>query len=286
MNYIPPKKSEVEAGTENALCLESYSTQERLMLERLEALFKDWYAEFKTAEGPSGKIIRDFSAEDMCFDGFYPGYLDQRVKILFLGRESREISGFNYLELLYQAIKEGRIGSKSLNRSEFHRRMLYIAYCLQTGESAYSEVPWAQELSPAFGTSKLSFAFMNLSKFSNENASYQSDYELIRKAVELSTRHRNFIQEEIVLLRPDVIFAMRLSDFFDSIGPLEPIAAEAYKSSPVRPYTLTAGNQQFLLLDTPHFSAIVPEEKAFFKPILDVLMDDRLRAFTPFLDRH
>ena len=33
------------------------------------------------------------------------------------------------------------------------------------------------------GTKELSFAFMNISKFSNENDSYQSDYEIINKSV-------------------------------------------------------------------------------------------------------
>ena len=229
MEYIPRKKGKVDSNQKHVLSLELYSSKERKLLMKLNPLFRSWHETFRKAEDPSGMIIRDFSADDMCFDGFYPGYLKQRVKTLFVGKESRGISGYNYLELLYKAIKVGRIGTKSLNRSEFHRRILYIAYYLQTGECDYSEIPYAQELSLLFGTEKLSFAFMNLSKFSNENVAYQADYELIGKAVDLSTKDRNYIQEEISILAPDLILTMNLRNLLSSLGTLKPIMSKKYE---------------------------------------------------------
>jgi hypothetical protein len=250
---------------------------------KLDLLFRSWHETFRKAEDSSGMIIRDFSADDMCFDGFYPGYLKQRVKTLFIGKESREISGYNYLELLYKAIKVGRIGKKSLNRSEFHRRMLYLAYYLQTGESDYSEIPFAQELSLLFGTDKLSFAFMNLSKFSNENVNYQADYELIGKSVDLSTKGRNYLQEEVNILAPDLIFTMNLRDILSSLGTLKPIKGKKYERHLIRPYRLNVRNKEVLLLDTCHFSKIVREQEYFFDPIVDILRNKWvLRAVSPF----
>ena len=96
INLIPDKNSDL---------FKMYTDFEKEKLAELEKLFLDWYNFFKSNESNNGTIIRDFSANDMSFDGFYPNYFGQRIKILYIAREGRGISGENYIEILFPAYK-------------------------------------------------------------------------------------------------------------------------------------------------------------------------------------
>jgi len=97
MCFIPARREEKEKMGPNSLCFEMYPSQERKLLEKLVVLFTKWQTEFRLHEKKSGSIIHGLSADDMTFDGFYPYYLSQDPKILFVGREARDISGMNYI---------------------------------------------------------------------------------------------------------------------------------------------------------------------------------------------
>lgn len=267
MNYIPSKKELLLNSNDNSLYYELYDDNEKLLLGQLNKLFMDWHKCFTDAQGNNGYLVRDFSANDMSFDGFYPGYLKQKNKLLFIGKEGRGLSGINYLDCLYEAIKKKHIGNKTLNQSEFHRRMIYLSYAIQNNQHNYSDIPYADVLSPDFGTEKISFSFMNLSKFSNESESFQADYELINKSVELSTSNRNFIQEEIDILSPNVIIAMNINNYFRYFGETKELVFIDNLNA-VKVFDLKIKNKSFLLLDTYHFSAVMKENEYFFDPII------------------
>lgn len=113
-------------------------------------------------------------------DGFYPYYTSQKKKILFIGREALEIGGCNYMEFLYEAYQEKRIGSKTLNQHKFHSTMLYLTYAIEHAVYKWEEIPYADEFISEFAQpGGISNAFMNLSKFSNGSGSWASDYNLI-----------------------------------------------------------------------------------------------------------
>ena len=80
-----------------------YTEYEKVKLKELESLFKKWRDHFDQFKNETGFIIRDITADDMSFDGFYPHYFDQKLKILFIGRERRHIPGINYLDEVFMA---------------------------------------------------------------------------------------------------------------------------------------------------------------------------------------
>ena len=228
----------------------SYPDAETPKLEALRQLFEHWIAA-ALATAPELKA----EIEGMGFDGFYPHYFSQKPRILFVGREAREIAGFNYLDLLHNAYrKTKRIGVQHLNCSLFHRRMLYTAYGLLNGFSEWKDIPDAAEIGDSFATPEgVSFAFMNLSKFSNESEFWPSNWKMIDDAVRLATRTRNFIAEEIALLEPDLVITMNLEDYFGALG--EEIKPLGTYGGCVSAWNLNSQGHKSLLLDCFHFSA-------------------------------
>ena len=206
----------------------------------------------------------------MVADGFYPYYFAQKVRILFIGREARDISGCNYIDVLFPAYHEKkRIGNQPLNKSKFHYRMLCIAYGILKGMPAWKDIPYATEIGDGFGTADgISFAFMNVSKLSKETEGWTSDWGVINSAHALSTQSRNFNQEEIAILEPHVIITMHLGDRIGSFGALTPIQS----SNQTRSFWLEIGGHRALLIDTWHLSAPYKNDlRDFYDPICDAV---------------
>ncbi len=266
-----------------------YPDNEKPKLVLLDRLFREWHQHFASARSGLDREV----ADGMVFDGFYPHYFNQKKRILFIGREAREIAGYNYLELLYAAYRSGKkIGSQHLNVNKFHSRMLYVAYGLtngtpinvdshlenQSGVSlgvpsamrfpTWKDIPWASEIGNTFGTaSGVSFAFMNISKLSNEGEmSAQADWSTINRVHQLSTEGRNFVKEQIDILEPHIIVTMNLGEKIHALGELTLI-----RSSPVaQTYWLNVSGNRTLLIDTFHFSAWKKDdERDYYNPICD-----------------
>jgi hypothetical protein len=201
-----------------------YPADELAHLQKLDALFKDWHACFTAGASQLDKHIPD---EIVC-DGFYPHYFKQKWRILYIGRESRQISGLNYLEVLYPAYRTGKkIGDRSLNADKVHSRMLRITHGLLNGSPDWSAIPPANDIGDTFGTEAgISFAFMNLSKLSNEADEWQSDWPAIEAAHRLSNETRRFSEDEIAILQPHIVITMNLGEKLESLGSLSQIESQ------------------------------------------------------------
>ncbi|HCN78277.1 MAG TPA: hypothetical protein DIT13_13910 [Verrucomicrobiales bacterium] len=245
----------------------AYPASEIPKLEALRQLFQDWlHASVEAAPEMKEQI------EGMVFDGFYPHYFSRKTRILFIGREAREIEGFNYLDLLHAAYRTGkRIGSQHLNCNLFHRRMLYMAYGLLNGLLEWKEIPDADQIGDSFATAEgVSFAFMNLSKFSNESEFWPSNWRMIGDAVRLATQTRNFIAEEVAILQPEIVITMNLGDYFSSFG--QEVTPLASASRDVSSWTLMSNGHKALLLDCFHFSAPGKRDlDHYYLPIAEVV---------------
>lgn len=240
-----------------------YPDDEKPQLLRLRNLFVDWHECFKEAE-PS---FKKHKADDFVCDGFYPCYFSQRLRILFVGKESRDISGchnMNELTTSYHTTK--KIGERSLNRDRMHARMIYIAYGLLRGIHVWQDIPYATDISGQVGTSNgFSFAFMNVSKLSNEAAHFAADHETISASVHVSSQKRRFNEEEIAILEPHLVVSMNLGDHLKSLGEVEPMGHEG--SAEV--YWLRSGGHRSLLVNTYHFAAVrgVKDIEDFYQPV-------------------
>lgn len=242
-------------------CL-SFTENEKELNCSLDSLFSEWVAR------ASNCILPDnYQATDLVFEGFYPYYLSQPKKILFIGRESLGISGDNYIDTLYYHYKNHHIGNVHINSHVTHRRLLKIGYGLIKNISSYSEIPDADIIADDFATPDgTSFAFMNLSKFSNESESFLSDWNLINQFIMIFKEHE-YSSKQIEIMDPDLIISMNLENKLDSLGKNDLIDC----SETVAYRKLTIGEKMYNTLDTFHFSAYNKiDELDFYKPILEM----------------
>ncbi len=151
--------------------------------------------------------------------------------------------------------------------------MMYVAYGLNNSFIDFQIIPYADKITELFGTSNgVSFAFMNISKFSNESENTNSDIELIDSSFAASSnKDDNFILKEIEILEPDIVITMNLGTIekMPAFGKLD----ELFQSDQVYAFKFnTQSKDNILLLDTFHFSARnKSEEKDYYLPIVEVV---------------
>ena len=241
-----------------------YSLQAEIKLNaELHRLFEDWKEHIKGV-----KLYDGYSAKNFIKDGFYPFYTRQSKKILFIGREAYGIDGEkSYIDLLLKCYKENSVGDKKLDAWQFHNLMFKITYSLCNNCFDWKKIPSASKLTKNFGTPDgISFAFMNISKFSNEET-----WSLNKKLVNSFINNaEDFIAKEIKLLNPDLVITMNFGNNVELCGNLERIEE---KSTPdVGLYWLDLGTRKILLADTWHFSAPNKSpEREIWKPLLKAL---------------
>jgi hypothetical protein len=254
-----------ESPTQKRLSLE-FPENERNRREKLIELFTEWRAAMTEALPDDKKPL----AEGFVWDGFYPYYFNQPLKILFVGKESLDLAGCDYLEEILNAYRETKkIGKQHLNVHRFHNRLLYVAYGLIHRNWRWQDIPYADRIGDDFATSKgISFAFMNVSKFSNESENWQADIGLMQTSVASSSDSRSFVQEEIALLAPDLVISMNLGPFLDALGSRD---LEVFGKNVNRSLLTSAGHKS-LLLNTWHFSYLKAKDiEDIYLPICDAV---------------
>lgn len=243
-----------------------YPDHELGLLTALKDLFEAWHLEFVNRR----LTVPSLEPDAMVCDGFYPHYSTQRERILFVGRESRGLSGCHYIDVLLEAYRRGKVGNQPLNRSKFHARMLRMAWGMLHGFPSWHDVPSASQIARTFATSEgVSFAFMNLSKMSNETAHWSSDWRAIQSSSAVSTQRRNFIEEQVALLQPTIVVAMNLHAFLPMLGKVVNVEV----GPKVSLHELRSAGHPCKLLCTWHFSA--PRKKAdadYYQPVRDLLL--------------
>jgi hypothetical protein len=246
-----------------------YPDNEIGALKELEVLFCKWHQHF----AHKGLVLEKHEADHMVFDGFYPYYFEQNKRILFIGRESRQLSTINYIERHFEEYRAKQFGDNkvSINRSKFDSRMLYIAYGILHEMPSWEKIDYASVIVDTFAKPReakgWSFAVMNISKLSNDDEEHwQADNPVINAAYDLSTRPRNFIQEQIAILKPHIIICMSLAEnkieFFGEKLTLLSAASDQPKS-----YRLVNGQHHSLLINTWHFSARKKGNEDYYIPI-------------------
>jgi hypothetical protein len=250
-----------------------YPTTEKPKLALLEQLFREWHHHFTINESE----LAGQEADGMSFDGFYPHYFSRRKRILFIGWEPVDMYGISYIGNLHKAYRVSKhIGKWHLDgrNAKFHYRMLCIAYGILNGLPNWrTDVPDASEIGDTLGDPDgASFAFMNISKLSNESGGSQANWSAIKAAYALSSQGRNFIQEQVGIMKPDIIITMNrrgnLGDNLASLGERTSIHATDQANS----YWLDSGGHRSLLIDTWHFAARNKDDVTdFYAPICDAM---------------
>jgi len=264
------------------LKLQEFPDAERGKRLELLELFDDWQEAMRHALPPEKKSL----AEDFVWDGFYPYFYEQPLKILYVGRESLGLAKCDYLDEILPAYRVDKKigvtgGAKHLNSAFYHARMLHIAHGVLHGCKKWDDIPWAERIGDTFAAAQgISFATMNLSKFSNESADeFSADWNLIRLSVDCSG---DFIKREVELLDPDVVITMNIGEFLPHFGVLECRSS----GGPVDTYVLRSGAKTSLLIDAWHFSAFGKSHvRDFYEPICSAIQagirDGLIKDFDP-----
>lgn len=238
-----------------------YPDDEKELKAKVYELQKNW------AEGLESQIDKD----NFCFDGFYPFYTHQKEKILFIGQESYGLPRHSYIDVFYKVHRTAVLGNnKSINTSMFHRRIFYIAYGILNHFPKWSDVPYpASYCNEIFTQNGVSFAFMNVSKFS-PNTSYRPTnwVDVIRSVREGAAN----IKKEVELLAPDIVITMSfLRDQEIRMALFDTCEAIDCTNPNVHVYRATNGGKEILVLDTWHFSAVKKEFECYYQPIANAL---------------
>ncbi|MDR1252914.1 MAG: hypothetical protein LBK62_12260 [Treponema sp.] len=253
-----------------------YPIDELPQKRRLDGLMADWkkqLAPYRVFFRDDGKL---YPAETFfASDGFLPCYFHQNRKVLFIARETRYIAGQDNIEVI---LKKCRDNPQGIGMEPVLRRMLFLAYGIQTNGTVPFENIDAQQLCTLVATTGgFSFAFMELSKYSNENDDGgKADTELMALFFEHSDlQKRNFIQEELALLDPDLVITMNLWDGKIDAGILRlalgdtPFIDCPHPSAARR--TITINGRRVPLIDLYHFSARKSDRDDFYRPVMDIV---------------
>ena len=241
-----------------------FSKEEQQLNLKLEELFNKWYNVLEKNGATKEEL------ELWCYDGFFPGYLKQKTRVLIIGRECRGLGGESFIEMMLEGFSKNEIGVKNgrtmtINQHPMHSKAFYLVYGLNNNFIPYTQMPWASEMLEYFGTEKgISYAFMNISKFSNESDNYKTNYVNVNRFIELSKSAENLFWEEIELLNPDVILTMNLQDKIQELAPnVESIDAD----DDVHMYEIGCKSKKIKLYDLWHFSG--PKKKKNKKKIIE-----------------
>ena len=132
-------------------------------------------------------------------------------------------------------------------------------------------------MSSTYATSEgISFAFMNISKISNETDDFHSNWSSIQTSKgDAITKKRNFLQEEISLLAPDIIIGSGVYDIHNIIESGEKLFQNQWLSL----YLLKIASKNVLYFATYHFTATkiekgigVKDYDSFYLPIKDTFL--------------
>jgi hypothetical protein len=267
---------------ENNSMLYWFPQEERVNRTRISALMDEWKQETAKSQVVFQQDGKSYNGDQyFCADGFYPYYYHQKKKILFIARETVGMSGEDYIKDAFLAYQKDNIGGRTINQYHFHSRMMYLAYgILHDGEIPYSRVPWASEIAQTFGSKNgISFAFMELSKYSNDNDE-DSGRDLALMTAFLRDSHlekRNFFQEELAILEPDIVITMNIweTGLDDALlnlalGEVRMVDAETYTPSATL-NTIAIKGKLVPLIDLYHFSSRKNTETDFYEPVMRII---------------
>ena len=209
----------------------NYPPEEKELKEKVDALNAKW---------------EEACPENFVSYGFYPYYTKRKYRLLFVGRETRGLSGCDYIQTIYKYYING-----DMLDGLFHHRIFRFAYGLLHDFPEYNDkFPKARKIAlDEFANGDLSFAFMNISTIANETGDYHTQQDTYTKSEE---NGRPFRREMIKILAPDVIVCAncgwdisRLADQRECLEESDPIVTEK----------LLFGTQTCLRFDTYHWSS-------------------------------
>lgn len=252
---------------------EDIPSEEKKMIRELNNLAKSWESSLNLKENEKNLFN---------MDGFYPFYTMQPCRILFVGREACWMSRRNYINSVCHCIQADDFNGWTVNQYPFHKRQFYIAYgimqwCKERKFPEWDDVPYASEMAKKIFARRegknivgriksISWAFINLSKLSNDTGDYRTDKNRYLPFVSDESNKKK-LQEQIKILEPKIIIGANVPELAGILGYGEPDTevGDCYY------YTnYTKGKDFPPFLNCYHFAAIKSDNRCFYNPIKEV----------------
>ena len=260
-----------------------YTDEEKLRNKELDSLMKEWIKELSKNTKPvkNGDKTNTTPADCFAKDGFFPGYFDQKRKVLFICRETRKIGGYDFRDTTKEYFEE-----EFNHKNNFWRHILYIAFGIKTeGKKTFEEIPTALEiLNEMYSKNNYGFATINISKYSNDAPNeWQTNVALANRFLKDSNLgETNFFQKELEILNPDIIITANLwapklfkEEYLDLCLPnanFSKVKNVIYKGKPVAEYgKYNLNGRDIDYIDLHHFSAKKSDKYCFYNPVMKIL---------------
>jgi hypothetical protein len=211
-------------------------------------------------------------------DGFFPRYYKTNPKVLFIAREQRD---GNEPDNIINAIKT--FESENINNIRFWKRILCMFNIIRNNGNIDETVTADQIAKEMAKNNDYGFAFMNISKYINEaeDSGTKHNRVLMNKFLEDSKLdERNFFQEELEILEPDIIITANLWNGSIKKEYLEKCFSELIyirydddKKKAAALHSMKIKNKKVKLIDFYHFSSRFNDMDYFYKPLSELLHD-------------
>jgi len=253
--------------------------------KEINSLMRDWKKSISSLEVKIkySDDNKNYLAEDyFASDGFFPGYYSQKPKVLFIAREARWMASVEYHDYIATFIRIF-FPRDNQNRSQFTRRLLYIVEGIKNkGTLKFEKVKTADSIAKEMvGKNDYGYAVMNISKYSNDSkGGAVADKKLINSFLEHShLEKRNFFQEELAILDPDVIITGNLWDGKIEQKYLDLCFGEMKKIDEIRGkaivYEIRVSNKKIKLIDVYAFASRYSDKEYFYDPVMKLLFHER-----------
>ena len=272
-----------------------YAEDETDKYKEITTLLKVWKKEVSTSVATAESSGESLFVED----GFFPNYYNQKYKVLFIGREERGDGAFSEgrkFKIVHDWLNIFNNDNGLDTRYGLLGPLLILLYSIENRfQEKYKNLKIKEKVtSIARSIGKpdgLSFAFMELSKYYNQNGA-KSNKSLMEKFLEHShLEKRNFFKEELTILNPDIIITLNLwglnrkiSEYIDKFvfGELNFVPQRNFGKEICLNCIMLAG-KKIPIIDMYHFSKPGSKEKDLFNPLMRVLRSDYFNINFPKL---
>lgn len=250
--------------------LKSYLKQ-----KQLDRLFCNWKKELAQKRVYYTTLNKTLNAQDaFTEDGFFPGYWNQKYRILFIAREPNQ-DWDNQINSRRKTWEKTHQYPTNRGNDSFWRRVIgIVSRTRQKNLITTSSYNNCQNMAKK---KNYGFAFMELSKYRNINTNNgKRNNKLINQFLSDSNLSKNhFIEKEINILSPSVIITMDIfrktcnSCYLDLIFKDKQLiySLDGYAQF----YSVIIQREKYYLIDLFHFSAYnysKYDDDYFYKPAL------------------
>jgi len=263
-----------------------YSAPEKQKNLKLDKLMNEWIEQLSKNKTLIDNGNKETTTPQDCFakDGFFPGYFDQKRKTVFIGRETRNIGGYDFRDTTKEFFDKD-----FSNKNSWWLHILYIVYGIKTEGELFKDIPTALEiLNKMRETNDFGFACINISKYSNDNPdNWKTNTALVDRFFKDSELgNRNSFQEQLKILDPDIIITANLWDgtiaenyinlcFPGEFSKNKTLTHNKEGVAGYGKYNLNGKEIDYI--DLFHFSANKSDEHCYYNPVMKILFHKAIK---------